>query len=111
MGVLKLLYVTDRFSGTDHAVHMMFLIESLDPNPLPFEWTHEDPHSSASSEPLREIKMVPCSQLESYGFGATFGQLVRDGFPESRKLQGRLRDLLRGTVRLNRNPDHKIADC
>ena len=81
VGVLNLLYVTDRFSGTDHVVNMMFLIRSLDPNPLPFEWTHEDPHSSGSSEPLREIRMVPCKELESYGFGATFGQLVKDGFP------------------------------
>lgn len=88
VGVLKLLYVTDRFSGTDHVVHMMFLIESLDPVPLPLEWTHEDLHSSASSKPLREIRMVPCTELESYGFGTTFGRLVRDGFPDRGSYKG-----------------------
>ena len=88
VGVTHLLYVTDRFSGTGHVVHMMFLIESLDSNPLPFEWRHEDIHSSASSEPLREIRMVPCTQLESCGFGATFGQLVRDGFPDRGSYKG-----------------------
>ena len=41
----------------------------------------EGEDSSRSSEPLREIRMVPCKELESYGFGATFGQLVKDGFP------------------------------
>jgi ADP-ribose pyrophosphatase YjhB (NUDIX family) len=88
VGVLNLLYVTDRFSRTDHVVHMMFLIRSLDPNLLPLEWTHEDPHSSGSSETLREIRMVPCKELESYGFGATFGQLVRDGFPDLGSYKG-----------------------
>jgi len=88
VGVVHLLYVTDRFSATDHVVHMMFLIRGLDPNPLPSEWTHEDPHSSASSKPLREIRMVPCTQLESYGFGATFGRLVRDGFPDRGSYKG-----------------------
>jgi len=88
VGVVNLLYVTDRLAGTDHVVHMMFLIRSLDPNPLPLEWTHEDPHSSASSEPLREIRMVPCKELEAYGFGATFGRLVKDGFPDLGSYKG-----------------------
>ncbi len=84
----RLLYVTDRSSGFDHVVHMMFLVENLDPDFLPLEWTHEDAHSSGSSEPLREIRMVPCADLESYGFGATFGRLVRDGFPDRGSYKG-----------------------
>jgi ADP-ribose pyrophosphatase YjhB (NUDIX family) len=88
VGVANLLYVTDWLVGPDHVVHMMFLIESVDPNPLPSEWTHHDAHSSGSSEPLREIRMVPCSELESYGFGATFGRLVTDGFPDKGSYKG-----------------------
>jgi ADP-ribose pyrophosphatase YjhB (NUDIX family) len=80
--VSDLLYVTDRFSGTDHVVHMMFLIESLGSQTLPVEWTHEDDYSSGTSDRLRQIRMVPCTQLESYGFGATFGRMVREGFPD-----------------------------
>ena len=38
--------------------------------------------SSGFSESLREIRMEPCKELESYGFGATFGQLVNDEFPD-----------------------------
>jgi ADP-ribose pyrophosphatase YjhB (NUDIX family) len=86
--VMKLLYVTDRLVGNDHVVHMTFLIESLDRNPLPLDWTHQDFHSSASSAPLREIRMVPCAELTSCGFGATLGQLVRDGFPECGAYKG-----------------------
>ncbi len=86
--VAYLLYVTDRFSATDQVVHMMFLVESLESNPLPPEWTHEDPHSSGSSEPLRRIRMVPLAELETYGFGATFGRMARDGFPDRGSYKG-----------------------
>ena len=86
--VMKLLYVTDRVVGDDHVVHITFLIENSDSEPLPLNWTNEDPHSSASSATLREIRMVPCTVLESYGFGAKFGQLVRDGFPASGSYMG-----------------------
>jgi len=76
-----LLYVTDRIIGRDHVVHMVFLVSNAGEKPLPAEWTHLDAHVSTSAEPLREIRMVPCDELERYGFGPAFPRLVRDNFP------------------------------
>jgi 2,3-bisphosphoglycerate-dependent phosphoglycerate mutase len=86
--VLKLLYVTDRLVGKDHVVHMTFLIEHLDSDPLPSKWNHEDTYSSGLSQPLREIRMVSCTDLVSYGFGATFEKLVANGFPDCGTYKG-----------------------
>jgi ADP-ribose pyrophosphatase YjhB (NUDIX family) len=86
--VVKLLYVTDRISGKDHVVHMTFLIQNLDKNPVPSTWTHYDRYTSSSSRPLREIAMVPFSELTTHGFGNTFQQLVNEGFPCSGSYKG-----------------------
>ena len=81
--VRELLYVTDRITvnPNTHVVHMLFLVDSLDDEPLPSEWTHTDPHPSASSDALREIKMVPVSKLEEYGFSPAFYELIKKDFP------------------------------
>ncbi len=76
-----LLYVTDRIAGSDHVVHMTFLVSNVAKRPLPMEWTHLDPCPSASAGRVREIRMVPCGDLTAYGFGASFVRLARDNFP------------------------------
>jgi ADP-ribose pyrophosphatase YjhB (NUDIX family) len=76
-----LLYVTDRITGKDHVVHMTFLVSNGGTGPLPMEWTHLDPSPTASGGRVREVRMVPIGELETYGFGPAFPRLVRDGFP------------------------------
>ncbi len=83
-----LLYVTDRILGGDHVVHMTFLVNNAGEGPLPLEWTHLDEHVSASAAPLREIRMVPSEELESYGFGPAFPRLMRGGFPRRGAYKG-----------------------
>ena len=80
--IKELLYVTDRFRGSDtHVVHFTFLLERIGEKPGEFEWTHQDPHVSSSSKPLREIRMVPFDELAACGFSPVFCQLVKSGFP------------------------------
>jgi 8-oxo-dGTP pyrophosphatase MutT (NUDIX family) len=85
----ELLYVTDRFFGTDiHLVHMSFLVKHIGKKPDNFEWIHNDPHPSKSSMKIREIRMVPLDELATCGFSPTFCQLVKSGFPRKGSYQG-----------------------
>lgn len=60
---------------------MSFLVEKSGSRELPAEWTHIDPFPSASSDRIREIRMVNIDDLEQYGFSPVFYGLVKDGFP------------------------------
>lgn len=87
--VKDLLYVTDRFFGTDiHIVHMTFLVECTGEKPVEPEWKHNDPNPTKSSGKLREIKMISIDELTNYGFSQTFQQIVNAGFPERGSYQG-----------------------
>lgn len=87
--IKELLYVTDRFSGSDtHTVHMTFLLERTNEKPGEFEWTHQDPQPSKSAKALREIRMVPIKELASCGFSTTFCRLVENDFPGRGSYQG-----------------------
>jgi ADP-ribose pyrophosphatase YjhB (NUDIX family) len=78
----ELLYVTDRFRGSDtHIVHFTFLVERTGEKPDGNAWIHLDPHTSKTSQPLREIRMVPYDELAGCGFPPKFVQLVKSGFP------------------------------
>jgi ADP-ribose pyrophosphatase YjhB (NUDIX family) len=81
--IKELLYVTDRFRGSDtHVVHMSFLLERIGENTGEFEWTHLDPRPSKSSPELREIKMVPIEELTTFGFTPKFSELLKNNFPD-----------------------------
>ena len=71
-----------------HVVHMSFLVEKSENLDLPAEWTHIDPFPSASSDRIREIRMVEIGNLEQYGFSPIFYRLVKDGFPDRGSYQG-----------------------
>ena len=88
--VRELLYVTDRITSNPdtHVVHMAFLVEKLGNRELPDEWTHVDPFPSASSDSIREIRMVNMDDLEQYGFSLVFCGLVKDHFPGRGSYQG-----------------------
>jgi len=80
--ILKgLLYVTDRFDQNIHVVHMTFLIERMNKEPILLSWKHFDEHISDSLENVREIRMVPVDELTSYGFPPNFVWLIKTGFP------------------------------
>ncbi len=83
INVQELLYLSDRFIGKDiHIVHVMLLVEPVRETPLPLEWTHEDLAFSGPANKLREIRMVPLSDLMSCGFPLKFQQTAITGFPD-----------------------------
>ncbi len=84
----ELLYITDRIIHDSHVVHISFLVNRLKKKSLPQIWNHFDQHSSESSEPLREIRMVLIDELTTYGFSKRWQQLVRDNFPGRGEYQG-----------------------
>jgi ADP-ribose pyrophosphatase YjhB (NUDIX family) len=88
--IRELLYITDRITSNPdtHVVHMTFLVEKSENRELPAEWTHIDPFPSASSDRIREIRMVNIDDLEQYGFSPVFYGLVKDGFPGRGSYQG-----------------------
>jgi len=87
--VKELLYITDRFFGSDiHIVHMSFVVERINEKPGEFEWNHDDPNPTKSSTKLREIRMVPIEDMASYGFTPKYCQLVKDNFPGKGSYQG-----------------------
>jgi ADP-ribose pyrophosphatase YjhB (NUDIX family) len=80
--IKELLYVTDRLRGSDkHVVHFTFLLERTGGKPGEYEWQHHDPFTSSTSAPLREIRMVPLSELSAFGFSPAFCQLISTDFP------------------------------
>ena len=86
--VTELIYVTDRFHGHDHVVHMSFLIERTDNSVLSLEWKHADPFPSTLSDRIREIRLVPISELNIHGFSPKWCQLVKDNFPGKGSYKG-----------------------
>ncbi len=83
VGVVELLYMTDRIVSDpfSHIIHMSFLVERQEGDELPPEWKHADPHPSASSDSIRDVRMVPVNELEEYGFSPTFRELAEKNFP------------------------------
>jgi len=86
--VKELVYVTDRINAQIHVVHMSFLVEKTDNGVLPAAWQHVDPSPSYSSDSIREIRMVPLTELEKYGYSPKWCQLVKDNFPERGSYKG-----------------------
>jgi ADP-ribose pyrophosphatase YjhB (NUDIX family) len=87
--VKELLYITDRFFGTDiHIVHISFLVEHTGKKTMELEWSHDDPQPTKTATKIREIKMVPVDELPSYGFSPRYCQLLKDNFPGRGSYQG-----------------------
>ncbi len=93
--VRELLYVTDRIISNDqiHLVHMSFLVDRLGDETLPLEWKHVDPYPPASSDRIREVRMVPVDELDKYGFPPAFCNMVKDGFPGKGSYKGDFWDI------------------
>jgi mutator protein MutT len=79
--VNKLLYVSDYFPENSHIIHIMFLIgrkggklgeidEGLDTNKI------------------RNVVLVPISELQEKGFSKRFYDIVVNGFPDSGSYMG-----------------------
>jgi ADP-ribose pyrophosphatase YjhB (NUDIX family) len=88
VNVKELIYITDRIKERDHIVHMSFLVERINKKTLPLEWKHNDPFPSDSCDRIREIKMVPFTELEKYGYSPKWCQLVKANFPGKGSYQG-----------------------
>jgi ADP-ribose pyrophosphatase YjhB (NUDIX family) len=86
--VKELAYITDRIKGNDHLVRMTFLVELTGTGVLPDAWQHTDPFPSDSCDAVREVKMVPISEMKTYGFPPKYCRLAQDNFPGRGSYQG-----------------------
>jgi mutator protein MutT len=86
--VKELAYITDRITGNDHLVHMTFIVERINNKTLPLEWKHDDPFFSEACGAIREVKMVPISEMKTYGFPPKYCQLALENFPGRGSYQG-----------------------
>ena len=89
----ELLYMTDRIIPDQeiHLVHMSFLVDRVGDEALPLVWNHDDPFPTASSDKIREVRMVPVDELNKYGFPPAFCGMVKDGFPGRGSYRGDFR--------------------
>ncbi|MEV4344514.1 NUDIX hydrolase [Actinoplanes sp. NPDC049596] len=75
--VQRLLYVSDYFgAGNRHVVHMMFEVARVG-------GSLGRARSDADSHPIRAVRYVAVTSLESLGFSGRFAQLVQLGFPNA----------------------------
>lgn len=82
VAVERLLYVCDRITSDAHIVHVTFLVRRVGGELRCGAEEEPDAH------PIRGLRMVPLDELCAYGFGETFRELARAGFPDSGRYVG-----------------------
>ncbi len=70
----KLLYLCDKPDSVPPLMHITFLLSRIGG-----EITL--PTNEFDANPISDVRLVPVSSLEQYGFSTRFVNLVRDGFP------------------------------
>jgi hypothetical protein len=45
------------------------------------QWGNRAPTNEFDENPISDVRFVPISRLEQYGFSARFVTLIKDGFP------------------------------
>lgn len=72
--LVRMLYVCD-VAASDHTVlHITFLLKRIGGEVVL-------PTNEFDENPIHDVKFVPISELESYGFSEKFVQVIRDDFP------------------------------
>lgn len=74
--ILKLLYLCDVAASGNKTLHVTFLIRQTGG-----ELTL--PSNEYDQNPIGDVRFVPISQLEEYGFSKQFRQTVAEGFPDA----------------------------
>jgi ADP-ribose pyrophosphatase YjhB (NUDIX family) len=87
VSVGKLLYVCDRILGSDHVVHMTFLVHRNSGHLV----LGREPEPDANE--ILDVELVPIEDLESRGFTARFRELVEAGFPGAGSYKGLVRNI------------------
>lgn len=77
----KLLYLCDLPEADPPIVHVTFLLREC-------SGELRMPTNELETTPITDMRMVPVSELTSYGFSQTFMELVRSGFPGAGSYRG-----------------------
>jgi ADP-ribose pyrophosphatase YjhB (NUDIX family) len=83
----RLLYVCDRIADGRHVVHITFAVERVGGE------LQLGVEPEAGANPIKNVKMVPLSQLREYGFSARFCELAQADFPDSGTYQGPIHNI------------------
>jgi len=84
--VNKLLYLCDLPEADPPIVHITFLLRKADGD-------LRMPTNELETTPITDMRMVPISELTSYGFSPTFMELARSGFPGAGSYKGHKRTI------------------
>lgn len=82
VAVGELLYVCDRIQDGKHVIHIIFQVQRTG-GELRVGYEPEN-----DANPIRNVKMVPISKLEQYGFSRRFQQFALENFPHRGSYQG-----------------------
>ncbi|WP_066192698.1 NUDIX domain-containing protein [Gracilibacillus timonensis] len=79
--VIKLLYVCDFLEATSPLLHITFLLSKVG-------GSITLPSNEYDANPISDVKMVPISELEQYGFSTRFTNLALSDFPHAGQYMG-----------------------
>jgi ADP-ribose pyrophosphatase YjhB (NUDIX family) len=80
--IQRLLYLCDRITSDGHVVHITFLVRRVGGEPK----LGAEPEPTA--HPIRDLRLVPLSELCDYGFRPRFRKLAEAGFPDGGTYRG-----------------------
>lgn len=72
----KLLYICDLIKDGTHVIHITFLVEKVGG----ILWAVI---KGLDTRKIREVAMIPISDLDVYGFSLEFKKIVQEDFPQS----------------------------
>lgn len=79
--LVRMLYVCDVAASANTVLHITFLLKRIGG-----EITL--PTNEFDENPIHDVKFVPVSELEAYGFSERFVQVIRDDFPNAGSYAG-----------------------
>jgi mutator protein MutT len=74
--IKELLYITDRFYGDNHIVHILFLVNRIGGR------LRSGEELKSETETIKELAMVSFDKLRECGFPEKMCRMIKENFPE-----------------------------
>ena len=84
--IVKLLYLCEKPEEDPPLLHITFLLERVSGD-------IRLPSNEFDDNPISDVKMIPISDLTSYGFSARFVNIVKNRFPDAGSYKGHKRNI------------------
>ena len=82
VSISELIYICDRIQDGRHVVHLTFALQRTGGSLS----VGLEPEKDAN--PIKDVQMVPLSQLSDFGFSDRFKELAATGFPDKGSYKG-----------------------